>query len=357
MGGATTFPRVPEDLATDWLSDRVGGTISSFEVEQIGIGVGILGRLYRLTLSGDNVPASVIAKFPTLDEGARMNVVEPLRFYEKEVNFYKQDPDTIPVATPEVFAAEFDPATGDFVLLLEDCGGRRMEDQITGCATGDAEAAIDALVDLHASSWNGSRFADLPWLPSYSDPPFPQVIAGMYKQAWPRALEVVGDRMPPHIRDFGERYEGIVQWFMDELSHEPLTFCHGDFRLDNLFFGTKPEHAPVTVVDWQICFRGRGGYDVAYFISQSLTAEARRACEDGLLDRYVQGLAARGIDYPRDELVKDYKRTTAYCFIYPIVSAGQIEVTNERMRELINGILDRAVVAIEDAGALEVLPN
>ncbi len=82
MGGATTFPRVPEDLATDWLSDRVGGTISSFEVEQIGIGVGILGRLYRLSLCGDKVPASGIAQLPTLDEGARLKVVVAVRFDE-----------------------------------------------------------------------------------------------------------------------------------------------------------------------------------------------------------------------------------------------------------------------------------
>ncbi len=359
MGGAT-FPRNPEDIATDWLSERVGGNVSSFSSEQIGIGVGLLGRLFRLTLSGDEgIPATVIAKFPTLDEGARMNVVEPLRFYEKEVAFYRQDPDTIPVATPTAYGAEFDPATGDFVLLFEDCGGRRMADQIAGCSIADAETAVDAMVALHASSWNGSRFADMPWLPSYADPPFPQVIAGMYKQAWPQALERAGDRMPEHIRDFGERFEGLVPWFVDQTSAQPpQTLCHGDFRLDNLFFRAEPEHAPVTIVDWQICFRGRGGYDVGYFISQSLTPEDRRAGEKRLLDRYAEGLSARGVDYPREELVKDYKLTTAWCFIYPVVSIGQIEVVNERQLELIiHAFLDRSISAIEDTGALELIPN
>ncbi len=354
--GDRSFPHTPEDITTDWLSEKVGGKVTSFTIEQIGIGVGLLGRLFRLALEGDGVPANVVAKFPTLDEGARMNVVEPLRFYEKEVAFYKQSADEIPVAVPVVYAAEFDAANGDFVLVFEDCGGRRMEDQIAGCPVADAETAIDAMVELHASSWGGPRFDDLPWLPSYADPPFPQVIAGMYKQAWPRAVEIVGDRMPPHIREFGERYEGIVQWFMDELGHEPLTFCHGDFRLDNLFFGTKKEHAPVTIVDWQICFRGRAGYDLAYFISQSLTAEDRRASEQKLKERYVAGLAARGCDYPADELEKDYRRTVAYCFIYPVVSTGQIEVTNERHLQLLHGILDRAIVAIDDSKALDLLP-
>ena len=356
MGGAAAFPRVPEDLATDWLSEKVGGTVSSFESEQIGIGVGLLGRLYRLKLTGDeSAPSQVIAKFPTLDEGARMNVIEPLRFYEKEVNFYKQDPDTIPVATPEVFAAEFDPATGDFVLLFEDCSGRRMEDQIAGCSIADAEAAIDAMVPLHAHWWEGD-FSSVPWLSAYNEPPYPQVLAAMFKQAWPRALEAFGDHLSETHLEYGERFVDLVPWFMEGATKAPLTFCHGDYRLDNLFFGTKPEHAPVTIVDWQIAFRGRGGYDLGYFVSQSLATEDRRASEQALIERYRSALAARGIDYPQDELMTDYRRTLAWCFIYPVVSAGQIELTNERMRELILGILDRAVVAIDDTRALDVLP-
>jgi thiamine kinase-like enzyme len=233
-----------------------------------------------------------------------------------------------------------------------------MADQITGCHVTDAEVAVDAMAALHAHSWSGSRFADMPWLPSYADPPFPQVIAGMYKQSWPRALELAGERMPANIRNFGERYEELVPWFLEQLSQEPLTFCHGDFRLDNLFFGPRDGKPPVTIVDWQICFRGRAGYDFGYFVSQSLTPEDRRECEGALMDRYLKALAALGVEYPRDELVKDYKRTTAWCFIYPIVSIGQVEFANERQMELImHAFLDRAMAAIEDTGALDILPS
>jgi thiamine kinase-like enzyme len=182
------------------------------------------------------------------------------------------------------------------------------------------------------------------------------VLAAMFKQAWPRALEVFGDHLSPTHFEFGERFVDLVPWFMEDATKPPMTFCHGDYRLDNLFFGTKPEHAPVTIVDWQICFQGRGGYDLGYFVSQSLAADDRRPNEQALIDRYRNGLKSRGIDYPRDELMRDYRRTIAWCFIYPVVSAGQIELTNERMRQLILGILDRAVQAIDDTGALDVLP-
>jgi ecdysteroid kinase len=348
-------PFRPEDVTAEWLSATVGADVTGFDLEQIGIGVGLLGRLYRITLQGNGSVRSVIAKFPTLDDGARMNVVEPLRFYEKEVAFYRDAAPEAPIATPRVYAAEFDRDSGDFVLLLEDLGDRRMCDQTVGCMKADAETAIDAMSDLHAHWW-ASDFSGLPWLPNYADPPFPQVIAGMFKQAWPRALEVLGEDLAPEFREYGERYPETVQWFMDEATSEPHTFVHGDFRLDNLFFATQPDDAPVTIVDYQISFKGRAGYDLGYFVSQSLDTDLRRKHEAAIIDRYHGGLASRGIDYPMDDLMTDYRRTVAYCFIYPIVACGQIEVTNDRMLQLLHGMVDRSVKAIEDNDALAILP-
>jgi hypothetical protein len=352
--GMGSVPFRPEEITAEWLSDAIGSKVTHFDLEQIGIGVGLLGRLYRVTVRSDGGPSSVVAKFPALDEGARMNVAEPLRFYEKEVRFYQEAADQTPVSTPKVYAAEHDQASGDFVLLLEDLCDRRMEDQITGCHTDDARTALDALISLHSHWWG----KELPaWLPTYSDPPYPQVIAGMYKNSWPRAQEIFEGHIPAEILEFGERYVDIVPWFMDELGGEPWTYCHGDFRLDNLFFATDASHAPVTVVDWQIGFKGRGGYDVAYFVSQSLTTDTRRECERSIKQSYLEGLEANGIDYDPELLDTDYRRTVAYCFIYPVVASAQFELANERQRDLLLGMADRAVKAIEDTNALDILPS
>ena len=271
------FPHQPEALTAAWLSEKVGAPVSDFSVEQIGVGVGLLGRLYRLSLTGDaSTPASVVAKFPTLDEGARANVTSPLGFYSNEVNFYNEGAPLTPIATPQVFAAEFDADSGDFVLLIEDLANRRCVDQTVGCEVADAEIAIDSLAKMHAHWWN-SDFTELPWIKSYVDPPYPQVIAGMFKQSWPVAIEIMGARMSPHIREFGDRFPDLVDWFLSEASEPPLTLCHGDYRLDNLFFGVDAGHPPVTVLDWQISFRGNPGYDLGYFVSQSLSTQTRRA--------------------------------------------------------------------------------
>jgi len=349
-----TLPHGHEDITAEWLSNALGRDVTIAGIEQIGIGVGLLGRLFRLRLSDES---SLIAKLPTLDDAARMNVIEPLRFYEKEVSFYTQAADETPVGTPEVYAAEYDKDTGDFVLLLEDLGSRRVPDQTLGCNEADAATAIDALADLHAYWWDSPRFGAMPWLAEYSEPPYPQIIAGMYKQAWPVAQEILGPKLPDAYRDYGDRFADLVQWFLDTLgTSQPRTFCHGDYRLDNMFFAANDGDPPITIVDWQICFKGRGGYDLGYFLSQSMSTTDRRACERALVGRYHERLASKGIDYPRDELDEDYRRTIAYCFCYPVISAGQIEFTNERHRQLIEGMLGGAIAAIEDNDALALLP-
>jgi aminoglycoside phosphotransferase (APT) family kinase protein len=345
-----TLPQGPEQITSDWLSFALGRDAEVTDVEQIGVGVGLLGRLFRVT-AGDE---SYIVKLPTLDEGVLMNVIAPMRFYEREVRFYEQVADDTPVPTPRLHHSHFDPEKQDFVLVIEDLGGCRMSDQTVGCDVSDARTAVGTLVDLHARWWADEWLASLAWLPRIADPPFPQVIAGMYKQALPGALELLSDRMSAVHLDFAERFVELVPWFVDEGARDPVTLVHGDFRLDNLFFG---DDVPLRVVDWQIAFKGRAGYDLGYFLSQSLDTNVRRAHEEELVGAYHSGLAAKGIDYPEDELRADYARTVAFCFCYPIISAGQIDYSNERHRQLIEGMLDRAVAAIEDNDALALLPD
>ena len=45
---------------------------------------------------------------------------------------------------------------------------------------------------------------------------------------------------------------------------------------------------------------------------------------------------------------RDYRFTTAWCFIYPVIAAGRIEIVNDRKMELARTMLNRAVTAIED---------
>lgn len=92
-------------------------------------------------------------------------------------------------------------------------------------------------------------------------------------------------------------------------------------------------------------------------LTQSLTPETRRDVEDELITRYSRRLAEHGIDYPSAELRRDYRLTTAWCFIYPVMASGRIEIVNERNMELARTMLSRSVAAIEDHDCLSLRPD
>ena len=243
------------------------------------------------------------------------------------------------------------------MLVLEDLARLRVADQIAGCTAADAETVIDAIARHHACWWESQRFEALPWLKTFSTPPFPAVMAANFEAAWPRVLDGIGADLSQMLRVFGERFPALVPWFLQEVTRPPHTFLHGDLRLDQLFFGVDADDPALTALDWQITSKGRGAYDVAYFLSQSLTTETRRSCESQLIERYAEGLAEHGIDYPRDELWRDYRLTTSWCFAYPVIAAGRIDLANDRQLQLLRSILERAALAIEDHDALSLRPD
>jgi hypothetical protein len=54
------FPVDPSSVTAAWLSEVLGADVRECRLEQIGIGFGLLGRLYRAHLEGGpNVPASL----------------------------------------------------------------------------------------------------------------------------------------------------------------------------------------------------------------------------------------------------------------------------------------------------------
>ncbi|WP_059020511.1 oxidoreductase family protein [Mycobacterium sp. M26] len=349
------FPVDPQSITPEWLGGVLGAEVRDLRIEQIGIGIGILGRLYRAHLAGTNVPPSVVVKLPTLDQQARTGMCEPLDLYRREVCFYKEIGLANPLKPATPYFVAFDEDTHDFVLVLEDLRDRRLADQTVGCSAGDAQTVIDAIAEHHAYWWDSDQFSALPWLRAYQTPPFPQVLAAAFEQRWPPFLELVGTDLSAEMRSFGDRLPVLMPWYLEQIARPPITFCHGDLRLDQLFFAVQPSDPPVTALDWQVASLARGAYDLAYFLSQSLTTETRHTCEATLIDRYRQRLAEHGIDYPANELQRDYRLTAALCFIYPVLAAGQI--ANDRQVDLLRVMATNAAAAIEDNDALALKPD
>lgn len=358
-----TIPAIPtalNALTPAWLTEALrpsgAAAITAVRVEPVGQGQGVLCQLARLALTHDGeapgAPRTLVAKIASAEPQTR-GMVSLFRFYEREVRFYEELAGALPVATPRCYFSAFDAESGDFVLLLEDLGAARIGDQLASCTAAEAALVVDEACKLHAAWWGSPRLAEIGWMPAINDP-VNKLGLGLYPQAWSIFVERFGDRVPAEVRGAGEHLGPRIPDLLDGLAAGTATICHGDLRLDNLFFGGAG--APLTLIDWQIAGRGVGTYDVAYFMSQSLTPEVRRACEQDVLRRYHASLLERGVrGYGFEQCLADYRRAVLFCFVYPVMAGGLGDLSNERGHALAAAMASRSAAAILDWNALELL--
>ena len=136
----------------------------------------------------------------------------------------------------------------------------------------------------------------------------------------------------------------------------PATLIHRDYQLDNLVFGGPRGGKPFAVLDWQMVSRGRGTWDAAYFLSESLTIENRRSAGADLLRLYWQELGDQGVGrYSFDQCLLDYR----YCLLQRlgalVSTIAAMPFSEEQLRLHVDVLLPRTLAALEDAHALELL--
>jgi hypothetical protein len=366
------LPVRTQDVTTDFVTAalREGGVIGNdsavaeVEHEQIGVGVGIVGQLARLSLryegNAPGAPGSVILKMPS-EHPENRQVADHFNFYEREGRFYEQVCDKLSVRTARCYWNHIDVEAQTFALLLEDLGHRTMISQVTGVGAARASQALAALGELHGAWWSSPALDSLTWMPRLDDPI--NLAAGeQYRQAWPVFVERAGELLPEGALALGERIGPVFEDLMRAgVAEAPMTVCHGDYRVDNLLFD---DHAPgmdrVAVLDWQISYRGPAVSDVAYLLCQSMTVEDRRAAEEQLLrDWYLAVAAGAGRDldeYPFDLAWTHYRRSTLGATVYPVTAVGAMDAANERGQELVNAMAVRSFSAALDLDAGELLP-
>jgi len=357
-------PAHPGEVSPAWLTEALhgvapGARVRGFEADQIAVGVGILGLLWRLTLRYEPAgagPATAILKLPQTHPDPR-HLADAFRFYLREIRFYEEVAGDTPVGTPDVYASAYDPVSGDFVLLLEDLGGRTVLDQLSGCPADRARTVVRALAMHHAAWWGDAELAARDWTFRLADPPNPQALVPALRASWPVIEANFAHVLRGDTFEFAKHLDEVVVPLMERLSQPPVTLLHGDSRLDNIFFSSDPAEPPVTFVDWQLCGLGRGPYDVAYFLSQSMLPEERKQHEEQLLETYHRTLVANGVEgYSLEDCWEDYRLAILFVSAYPL-NAGSVDLVNERAVGLFTTMLDRSVSAIIDLDALELLPH
>ena len=340
-----SYPTTPEALTAGWLTDALGKPVTDFTVERFGEGVGVVGQVVRVVLTGDGVPASLIAKFPSPAPENR-GVAAAYDMYGREVRFYQQLADQLAVRVPGCYFGAHDPETENFVLLLEDLKGCRLGDQVAGASIEDARRVVDAIAALHASTWGK---ADALGLRSHNNPAQRDGMIAGFDLGWPVVLERFGSSIPAQARVAGDRMGATTARLLADMCDGPVCLSHADVRLDNLFFSNDE----VLFVDWQSICSSAPEMDLAYFLTQSLDPEVRRS--EDLCERYFNALTAAGVSYERTLFESRYRVSALYLLNYAVVIAGTLDLGNERGLQLAQALMARSMSALDDLDAFALL--
>ena len=183
------------------------------------------------------------------------------------------------------------------------------------------------------------------------------VLEQSYAGALPKVLDAYANRFTPALREVAEAVGGKTTALMEQNLRRPLTFIHGDFRADNLFYGLE-DGSPVGVIDWQISGRGFGPFDLGYHLTQSVSSDVRREIERPAVEAYHRTLQKHGITgYSAADLWEEYREAALFALVYPITVCGGLDLTNDRARALGDVFLTRSLDAISELKAIERLPR
>jgi len=340
-------------LTADWFTSILadagvtdGAAVSEVQVEPVG--GGLIARMVRARLSYDtpcDAPESVVVKYPTDDQGS-LGLALAMGMYELEVHFYQDvAPHLGDMSIPRCYLAEHDGSSGMFTLVLEDLSGiTKPGDVLTPCTLQECTAALSELARFQAPLWNSAAMQQLDWLTDS------RRTLGVF-DSLPAGLDPFiarfGDALEPeHVALFKSVMPLAGEWVRGWAA--PTVVQHGDFRSDNILFGTAPGAPPVTVIDFQTIRLGPPGLDPAYFLGSSLETSDRRSAERELVAGYHAQLLAGGVeDFEFDACWEAYRAGAMYGVFLFCGMASQVESTERGDRVIANQIKRYADMAID----------
>lgn len=340
-----------EALDAARLSKILGYKVTACRSEKVGTGQ--TGASYRLTLDAAEGPKTLLAKVAAGDIAARERVKGG---YAAEVGFYSRLAGGLKVRTPQCYYAAISEDRLHFTLLLEDLAPRKPGVQAQACTTAQAAGAIRNLALLHAPRWNDSALYDETYLLGTSGQRSAESLAGIARAAAAEFVERYATEMG---RDNCDTMLAAADCLADWLGAEqsPFTLLHGDYRLDNLMFGERPDD--VYALDWQTAAVGSPTRDLAYFLGTCLEEGQRRETEQELVRLYHEELQAVGIrDYSIERCFESYRRDLLQATL--ITSVGCIYATGERSAAsdaMFLAMATRSCTALRELGTIELMAN
>ena len=147
------------------------------------------------------------------------------------------------------------------------------------------------------------------------------------QEAWDKVLQNFHGKFPVNssTKQLGKRlFEQLdkIQTMFNSL--QPLTLCHGDYKVSNVFLDKlSPDDVTVYAIDWQWFGPGSPALDVMYFMATSVEASKLSEQKD-LIKFYHSTLISNGVvDYPFSLFYKQFQLCYIDFFVYTIVAKWQ----------------------------------
>ena len=353
-----SIPNTPNDITPQWLTEVLTSTgmftnivVTSFCLEPIAEFT-CAGQLARLHLNfsqpQSTLPSTLVAKLHAPDEPLRAKT-RPFTPDKREILFYEQLADELPLRVPRCFYSVMNARDGKYVRILEDLAPAKVGDQIRGSTAKETALALRAIAGFHAYWWKNERLKEFDWLtysPTDSDSAT-RWILDQYRKAFPIFVDKAGGLLTDAVNAFGEELPQKLT-AIPELGKSPQTLIHGDFRLENVFFGTSLGEPGFAVIDWQDISHGEGVSDVAWFIGGCLQTTSKRQVEERqLLKIYYEALKANGVSkYTFDECWEDYRLAILRYFVQAVLMVASLNPENDRENRLARAVSERFIAAI-----------
>lgn len=373
MADRPTIPSSDTAVTADWMQQALAAghalhvpAIKDLTIEPIGTGLGLLADLLRCHLTYDDGagtsgaqarlerPATVIVKLPSSEAKSR-RLCKQFELYKRECHYYRSLAAHDPLRSPKLLYGDYAPRSDRFVLVLEDLGAMATADQIVGATVEQAKRAVRGIAKLSGHYWNSVDQPALSGARAELSPKYRPLVQIVYLANLVRTMRIFGSVISNGAQRTLEAYGPRVAEHMGVLAAGPLTFTHGDFRLDNMFFGDDGDFA---VIDWQVSGIQSGLYDVAYFMATSVATGVRRQVEREALSEYhdiVRGMGAA--DFTFEDCWRLYRHNVLGRAITAIITCGGLDLNDKRSFELAEISLQRTLTAIEDLDAGELIPG
>ena len=369
MAKTVNIPNHVEEITAVWLTKalQANGVVAALTAEtavatltqtRIGTDESFTGgSLIRCEITytspHTDTPCSLIAKLSPTDPEFRMLFRETNR---REVGFYTEFAAQNNLPVPHCYYGDFDDETGASILLLQDLGHYRMVAFADGCQPQEVQNAVRALATIHAQFWNDPRLQTASGIDILAEFPFVELWS-QYPQAVAELLPDV--TIPSHFFALGDTIAANISSLLNYLMETaPITCIHRDCHVDNILFSINEGDEPAIVLDWQGVGKGRGVYDIAYFLISSVPIEQRRQTEQTLLHEYHAQLKQAGVqDYGFEQCWFDYQLAVVSKLYVTLISTVLLDNSTPFKRAWRKTDLERLLAFCEDYAVEELLAS